>query len=618
MAAMKRFYTIMSAFILSLLLISGSILNAQSFLIGAPSPSIGASANFSALIQYMQFDVTNTGGVVIDSVDIYPFSASIGSPFTIVVQNSSQTVIATYNGTTTVSGGTTPQRIKVNFNIPQGTGYRWGFSVNPGMTRNSTGGVYPYTVPGLMSITGNTFNVAYYYFFYNIRIAFPTVPADAGITRLSGLSDTMCSGSQPVRGMLKNLGTSVISSCQLNWAINGTPQTPNQWTGNLIGGDSILVTFGSYNLLSTSTYNVKGWSSMPNNTPDLQTANDTAYKSVLLIKPSPSAVPTATAYTICNGDSVTVGGTLSGSPPFTIAVYDGFTTQVFSNIPFNFFSQQIAPTSTTVITVTSVSDATGCVYTNTPPITVTVNPSPTATVTPSGPTTFCYGDSVVLSGFNSPSYAYVWKESGNILPGANLANYTAKVTGSYTMTATLGNCFKTSAPVQVTAKPRPIINLGGDTIICAHKNITLNAGSGNSSYTWSTGASTNSIVVDSSGVGLGTKTIYVAVTLDGCSASDTIRVSFADCTGLNEGPSSALMLHVYPNPTSGMVIMATENLQESGTIIIRDLLGAEIIQIRTASGTSEHSVDLSSLPQGVYLIELKTKSTRTTKRLMLL
>ena len=39
------------------------------------------------------------------------------------------------------------------------------------MIRNSTGAVYPYTVPGYVSITGNSFDPVYYYWFYDWSIS---------------------------------------------------------------------------------------------------------------------------------------------------------------------------------------------------------------------------------------------------------------------------------------------------------------------------------------------------------------------------------------------------------------------------------------------------------------
>ena len=135
-------------------------------LLGPLSPSIGTGANSTIAIgtQQLFFDVISTTTII--SVDVYP-TAAIGSSFTLQIQNSAGTPIWTSSPIlTTVTGGSTPQTVALNAPIPVGTGYRMGFTVNPGMIRNSTGGVYPYS-SSTLNITGNSFDPVYYYFFYN-------------------------------------------------------------------------------------------------------------------------------------------------------------------------------------------------------------------------------------------------------------------------------------------------------------------------------------------------------------------------------------------------------------------------------------------------------------------
>ncbi|MGZ4053948.1 MAG: gliding motility-associated C-terminal domain-containing protein, partial [Bacteroidia bacterium] len=75
------------------------------------------------------------------------------------------------------------------------------------------------------------------------------------------------------------------------------------------------------------------------------------------------------------------------------------------------------------------------------------------------------------------------------------------------------------------------INLGNDTIICSNNPVTLNAFNPGANYSWSTGATTSSIVINSSG------TYWVSVTSPLCSqtASDTINITYAAPVSLNLG-----------------------------------------------------------------------------------
>jgi len=187
-----------------------NISNAQSYLIGPASPAIGTSANYTSHNHQEVFNVLNSSGVYIDSITIYPSTAS--TSYTVYVKNSSSTIIASSTDTTTV-GGNQAERIKVNLFVPIGSGYKLGLTTSSvGMLRNSTGASYPYTVPGVMTITGNTWNAAFWYFFYNIRISLPSSATDAGLTSMIFPTDTICSGTNAATVRLKNFGPNSLSS----------------------------------------------------------------------------------------------------------------------------------------------------------------------------------------------------------------------------------------------------------------------------------------------------------------------------------------------------------------------------------------------------------------------
>jgi parallel beta-helix repeat protein len=260
---------------------------AQTYTIGPVSPAIGAGDGQTYTNYFQVFDVLDPSGLIIQSVDLYP-SATIGSSFTIVLQNSLQAVIATYSGTTTVTGSNTPQTVPVNFTVPFGTGYRIGFSTNPGMVRNSAGAVYPYTVPGLMSITNSTFSgyPQYYYWFYNIQIspAAPPVANDAGIEDIVNPTSPLTPGTHMVTVKVKNYGTSNLNNTLIQWSVNGVAKTPKPWVGNLAAGAS--VNFDLFNQsFPAGTYTVKAWTNLPNGQFDSNAMNDTATVQVISCNP---------------------------------------------------------------------------------------------------------------------------------------------------------------------------------------------------------------------------------------------------------------------------------------------------------------------------------------------
>lgn len=143
----------------------------------------------------------------------------------------------------------------------------------------------------------------------------------------------------------------------------------------------------------------------------------------------------------------------------------------------------------------NVTDANGCTSEKSVNIVVTVLSTPPApTITANGPTTFCSGGSVVLScDFGS---GITWSD------GSSTPNITVTQSGSYSVTYTANNgCTSVSNTINVTVltnPSKPTISAMGSTTFCSGGSVNLNSSSltGN---TWSTGATTQGISVNSSG-----------------------------------------------------------------------------------------------------------------------
>jgi parallel beta-helix repeat protein len=134
--------------------------------VGPANLSIGSASVVGTY--FLSFTVLNTA--TIKTVDAY-FNA-VGSPYTLIIRDaSSLATVFTVSGTTSVSGTGTPQVLQLNATLPPGD-YQMGWTTDPGTYRTSTGAAYPYTLPGVLSITGNTFNDPnYYYYFYNWQVS---------------------------------------------------------------------------------------------------------------------------------------------------------------------------------------------------------------------------------------------------------------------------------------------------------------------------------------------------------------------------------------------------------------------------------------------------------------
>ena len=182
-----------------------------------------------------------------------------------------------------------------------------------------------------------------------------------------------------------------------------------------------------------------------------------------------SVITAGDATTFCEGGSVLLSGNVDGT---------------WSN-----------GETTASITVTTsgdyfVTNTNGCGSVTSNHIVVTVNTQPTAAViSAGGPTTFCEGESVVLSG----------NVDGTWSNGETTASITVTSAGDYFVTNTNGCGTVTSNHIVITVNPlatASVITAGDATTFCEGESVIL---SGNVDGTWSNGATTASITVSTSG-----------------------------------------------------------------------------------------------------------------------
>jgi parallel beta-helix repeat protein len=100
---------------------------------------------------------------------------------------------------------------------------------------------------------------------------------DAGISQLvSPVNNGSCSGTQNVEVRVSNFGTNVLSSVNINWILDATPQTPLNITGmNIQPGADTVIVLGTMSLSAISTSSIVAWTSNPNAAVDANAANDT-------------------------------------------------------------------------------------------------------------------------------------------------------------------------------------------------------------------------------------------------------------------------------------------------------------------------------------------------------
>jgi hypothetical protein len=434
--------------------------------------------------------------------------------------------------------------------------------------------------------------------------------SDIGLEGFVNPPDSICEGMSQVVVTLKNFGPNTLGTAKIGWSVNNVAQTTFNWNGNLAANTTATVILGSYPLVFGNNYAIQAYSFNPNGGNDTIHTNDTILKPSVYIKSAPSFTLTSTNLTMCQGDSVQITGTFSGSPPWNFKLNDGTSTYQISNYQLSSFSQWVKPTLTTTYSVFEISDASGCTRYDTTQITVIVSFAPPAVVTPVGSTGACFGDSVMLMGSVGLNFTYEWYKDATLIPGVSNYVIAAKESGNYTVQIISPNGCKTmSQPVTVTIHPLPVVNLGNDTVLTPNKNITLNAGIGYTSYLWSNGATTQQTTIDTAGSGTGVKTVWVQVTDNyGCVGSDTIKINFTSNPGI-AGTTDWKPLKIVPNPSNGIIELQHTGIFTGNLLLeVFNLNGSCILsrKINTTEKEGPVLLDLSHLPNGTY--QLKASS----------
>ncbi|WP_320019449.1 gliding motility-associated C-terminal domain-containing protein [Labilibaculum manganireducens] len=151
-----------------------------------------------------------------------------------------------------------------------------------------------------------------------------------------------------------------------------------------------------------------------------------------------------------------------------------------------------------------VTDANGCSATD--DANATIHPNPTVNLGADQQT--CSGNTITFDAGNAGS-TYLWST------GETTQTITVSASGNYSVTITDANGCSASDDANATIHPNPTVNLGADQQTCSGNTITFDAGNVGATYLWSTGETTQTITVSTSG------NYSVTVTdANGCSASD--------------------------------------------------------------------------------------------------
>lgn len=244
--------------------------------------------------------------------------------------------------------------------------------------------------------------------------------------------------------------------------------------------------------------------------------------------------------TVCEGNTMSLtAATVAGATSYTWTVSG--TATILSGQGTN----AITMTDVAGVNTVSVTATSPCGTSAPTTLTYTVNPTPVAGISvPSA--TVCEGSAVTMTGSGTGTYA--WSSGGT----GTTETVTVSAQTTYTLTVTNAGCSGTATQTIMT-NPNPVVNLGPDMNEC--DMATLDAQHAGSTYLWSNSATTQTLMVMSSG------TYSVVVTdANGCTGADEVMVTITASPVVNLGSDfSACDVAVLDAQNAGSAYLWSDN-----------------------------------------------------------
>ncbi|HPD66404.1 MAG TPA: PKD domain-containing protein [Bacteroidia bacterium] len=205
----------------------------------------------------------------------------------------------------------------------------------------------------------------------------------------------------------------------------------------------------------------------------------------------------------------------------------------------------------------------------------------------------------------SGNLRYLWSFGNSQTSGDKNPVFSYSQSGIYPVSLVVLNendCADTMEKA-VVVRQSPVVNLGRDTTLYHNQSIVLNAGSGYDKYLWSNNDTTESIVVDTNGIGLDHPTLFwVRAMLNNCEDADSIVITFIHNVSIENLPND-IRIAVYPNPANQFVRITADRVMERMEVEISDLNGKVLISEK-AENSKYMDLNISQLAEGIYFVNI--------------
>jgi len=390
--------------------------------------------------------------------------------------------------------------------------------------------------------------------------------------------------------------------------VNNTPTASASNTGPYCPGNTIqLSSTGS------GTYSWSGPAAFSNTAqnpsiPSASIANDGIYtvavtigscsstSTTQVVVANSSSANAANTGPYCEGETIILNS-ISGATSYAWSGPVAFSSSIQSP---SIMGGVVAMSGVYPVTTTLAS---GCSVTGTTVVTVNTNPI-VPIITPSGPTTFCDGDTINLS--SSYLNGNTWSTT------ATSQSILVNSSGSYAVTETDLNGCTSSSTILVTVNSLTTVNLGALSTVCVnYPEFALTSGTPSGGIYSGPGVSSGQFNHISAGTGTHTVS-YTFTDANGCLSTAASSITVSPCLGTEE-TSNQYLLSAYPNPFSEFININYHLSQEEEiNIHVVDISGKIVANLLSKKSkqagdyTITINADQYSLSSGVYFIQLST------------
>jgi len=304
------------------------------------------------------------------------------------------------------------------------------------------------------------------------------------------------------------------------------------------------------------------------------------------------ATATSTPDTCSNNTGTATAYAWNGTAPYSYLWSNGQTTQTITGLSSGTYSVTVTDANNTIFSATVVVNNTILsVISSVVPVSCFGGNNGSATVTVSG---------------GIPPFTYLWSNAQTTQTATGLA------VGSYSVVVTDATGCSITLSTVVTGSPLLSTNsysTPSSCFTCPDGSATTNVNGGTPpySYQWSNGQTTPGIT----GITPGSYTVCIT-DANGCVVCDSMNVLFL---GVNELLNYSL--NIFPNPSSGILFMdfGSRNFG-AAEISVSGIVGEQLIRTKSA-GSGKQKLDLYSLSNGIYFLQIRTEQGIVTRKVIL-